>query len=123
MPQPLRSWRWSEGSAGEFIGNFRELPFSIDPLKAERQHKSSASRVPHSTGTALVLKIGDDHVASRANRKRRSLESRVLEVTLHHLFHKRDRFVLATDMHIHRERLTVRPLPGTALAHPHRGLD
>ena len=99
------------------------MVLSIGTLKAEGQHKTGALCVSGAAGTFAVPKITDDHVTSLTDGECRSRERRVLQVHVHHLFGLRRRFALFVDVHIHRQRLTVRPLPCAALTSTHPGLD
>jgi hypothetical protein len=113
----------SEGCACEFLRDARQMVLGIGTLKAEGQHKTRTLGVSGAPRTFAVSKITDDHVASRTDRESRSLERRVLQVHVHHLFGPRRCFTLLVDVHIHRQRLTVAPLPCAALSCSHPGLD
>lgn len=99
------------------------MVLGIGTLKAEGQQKTRALCVSGAAGAFAVSKITDDHVTSRTDREGRSLERRVLQVQVHRLFGLRRCFALFVDVHIHRQRLTVRPLPGAAITRTHPGLD
>lgn len=95
----------------------------IGTLEAEGQHKTRTMCVSGAAGAFAVPKITDDHVTSRTNREARSFERRILQVQVHHLFGLRRCFTLPVDVYIHRQRLTIRPLPGATLTCTNPGLD
>jgi len=95
----------------------------IGTLKAEGQHKTRTLSVSGAARTFAVSKITDDHVTPRTNWGGRSLERRVLQVHVHYLFDLRRCFALFVDVHIHRQRLAVGPLPCASLPRSHTGLD
>ncbi len=99
------------------------MVLGLSTLKAEGQHESRALSVPGTAWAFAVMKITDDHVTSCTNRERRSLERRVLQVHVHDLFGSNRCFALLVEVHIHRQRLAVGPLPCAALTRSHPGLN
>ena len=99
------------------------MVLGIGALKAEGQYETRTLCVSRAARAFAVSKITDDHVTSRTNREGCSLEGLVLRVHVHHLFGIRRCFALLVDVHIHRQRLTVGPLPCAALSRSHPGLD
>jgi len=108
-----------ERCAGEFLGDAWQMVLGIGTLKAEGQHKTRTLCVSGAARTFTVSKITDDHVTSLTNGESRSLECRVLQVHVHHLFGLRRCLVLFVDVYIQRQRLAVEPLPGATLTSSH----
>jgi len=99
------------------------MVLGIGTLKAKGQYKTRTLGVPGAAGAFAVSKVTDDHVPSRTNRECRSFERRVLQEHVDDLFGLRRCFALVVDVDIHRQRLTVGPLPRAPLTRSHSGLD
>ena len=112
----------SEGSAGKSLGDTRQMFLGIGTLKTEGEHKTRTLGVASAAGAFAVSKITDDHITSRTNWECRSLERGILQGHVHHLFGLRREFALLVDVHVHRQHLTVGPLPRAALACSGSGL-
>jgi hypothetical protein len=113
----------SEGCAGKFLCDARQLVLGIGTLKAEGQHKTRTLSVPGAARAFAVSKITDDHVPSRTHRECRSFERRVLHEHVDGLFGLRHSFALLVNVDVHRQHLTVGPLPRAPLTRSHPGLD
>lgn len=122
LPHGIRGLA-SEGRARESLGDTRQMVLGIGTLKAEGQHKTRTLGVPGAAGAFAVSKVTNDHITSRTNREGRSLERRILQGQVDDLFSLRSCFALLVDMHVHRQHLTVGPLPCAPLTRSHSGLD
>jgi len=99
------------------------MALGIGTLKAEGQHKTRTLGVPGSAGAFAVSKVTDDHIPSRTDGEGRSLEHWVLHEHVNDLFGLRRGFALLVEVYVHRQRLTVGPLPRATLTRSHPGLD
>lgn len=95
----------------------------IGALKTEGQHKTRTLGVPGAARAFAVSKVTDDHIPSRTYRECRFLERRILQGHVDDLFDLHHGFALLVDVHVHRQHLTVGPLPCAALTRSHPGLD
>ena len=122
LPHRIRELA-SEGCAGKFLCDARQMVLGIGTLKAESHHKTRTLSVPGAARAFAVSKVTDDHVTSRTDREGRSFEHWVLHERVNDLFGLRRSFALVVEVYVHRQRLTVGPLPRATLTCSHPGLD